>query len=571
MSKRRSLLTVILTTLLAAVCAFAVACFGATKYNITWNKDENITAITASDGGTLPDRAEEGSKISFKVQCKDGYEAQVSVNDKVSNADKNGVYAFTVNGDVKVDVKSEKVVASIEVTAKPTKLSYVAGEKPDTAGMVVKAKYADGSEGEISDYTLSVTTFSGGETSFKVAYKNHTAEVELDGAVKFTAKLTLGGGELTESAQTALAAMDGYKKEEDVVTFNYYLEEGQTLALPDKDGIIKKDNKLLGWTTGTEYIEAITSENQSVIELTADWQYVIVEISAVRLQNTRQANDTADKPYLVLEGTFYAAESAYLYLKEGKQNVELTGPEVTGKTNEDFVLYFDLTELANAAEKDSKFFGAWMDIRMNTKVGEEVKTQEIILNADSTIEVDANAHITNGNYKYNFTTWTSDAGKTALKVYVEKYNLTYQYEATVAQVGGKPTLTLSGCVKDEWKGGKVKIDWYQSGSDPVQTGDIAADGSWSVSFDLTQFETGKMAYAHITITDAQEKDVLGGSLGETNLLPSLCTNTGDFKAITNAGQVGTGFTINDSEGNAYNLGRATTWDGFVLYAVAAQQ
>lgn len=66
----------------------------------------------------------------------------------------------------------------IAVTTQPAKTDYTVGERFDPAGMVVTATYADGSTGEITDYTVDTTSaLSSDVTSVAVHYKGLTASV----------------------------------------------------------------------------------------------------------------------------------------------------------------------------------------------------------------------------------------------------------------------------------------------------------------------------------------------------------------------------------------------------------
>ena len=65
---------------------------------------------------------------------------------------------------------------SIEITNPPTKTSYYAGEDFDKTGMVVKAKYADGTSKEITDYTIKDgTKLTEGKTNVTIEYEGKIA------------------------------------------------------------------------------------------------------------------------------------------------------------------------------------------------------------------------------------------------------------------------------------------------------------------------------------------------------------------------------------------------------------
>ena len=48
----------------------------------------------------------------------------------------------------------KNTIIKIEVTKQPSKTGYVEGQNFDATGMIVKATYLDGTEKEITDYTI---------------------------------------------------------------------------------------------------------------------------------------------------------------------------------------------------------------------------------------------------------------------------------------------------------------------------------------------------------------------------------------------------------------------------------
>ena len=75
----------------------------------------------------------------------------------------------------KVNVAT-RLLESIGIAAAPNKTSYIAGEKLDTTGLKVVAKYSDNSSTEVTDYT--VTGFNSnvtGEQTITVTYQGKTA------------------------------------------------------------------------------------------------------------------------------------------------------------------------------------------------------------------------------------------------------------------------------------------------------------------------------------------------------------------------------------------------------------
>jgi len=74
----------------------------------------------------------------------------------------------------------DKTVSSIEVTTKPTKTSYNIGDTFDKTGMVVTAKYNDGTEEAVTGYSTSgFSSTTEGEKTITVTYKEKTADFKV--------------------------------------------------------------------------------------------------------------------------------------------------------------------------------------------------------------------------------------------------------------------------------------------------------------------------------------------------------------------------------------------------------
>ena len=74
----------------------------------------------------------------------------------------------------KDDTAAAPELTSLKITQAPAKTAYTAGESFDKTGMVVKGVYSDGSETEITAYTVDKTTLAEGDTAVTVSYKGLT-------------------------------------------------------------------------------------------------------------------------------------------------------------------------------------------------------------------------------------------------------------------------------------------------------------------------------------------------------------------------------------------------------------
>lgn len=105
---------------------------------------------------------EEGMSVNEWLDCSETYE---NTNGQSPNFDTT-IKAFTTS----------KILESIEITTPPTKTSYIVGENFDTTGMVVKAKYANGTSEVIADYNVTNgTNLALGQTSVTISYNGKTS------------------------------------------------------------------------------------------------------------------------------------------------------------------------------------------------------------------------------------------------------------------------------------------------------------------------------------------------------------------------------------------------------------
>ena len=77
-------------------------------------------------------------------------------------------------------IVKKNIVTKIEVTKQPIKTEYVEGQKFDKTGMVVKAKYLDGTEKEITDYKITKTeSLKIGDTTITIEYEGITSNIDI--------------------------------------------------------------------------------------------------------------------------------------------------------------------------------------------------------------------------------------------------------------------------------------------------------------------------------------------------------------------------------------------------------
>lgn len=135
---------------------------GVNDWNLTFNKNTGVFNIYKAEGS----KKEEIINIKYKASEK-FTTGSVTLSDiKMTTIDyetkeiENIVKNITIQGNdtqEPEEPKTEKKLTEIKIKENPTKTEYVEGEEFDKSGLKVIAKYSDGSEKEITDYTYSLT------------------------------------------------------------------------------------------------------------------------------------------------------------------------------------------------------------------------------------------------------------------------------------------------------------------------------------------------------------------------------------------------------------------------------
>ena len=120
---------------------------------------------------------------------------RASVNTGTGKYDYDNMYAYisssyvtVVNQGKTVDAPLAKVLESIYISQAPARTTYTAGETFDAAGMVVMARWNDGTESDVtSEVTYSTDALSEGTGSITVSYTNEGVTMTADQAVTVTA------------------------------------------------------------------------------------------------------------------------------------------------------------------------------------------------------------------------------------------------------------------------------------------------------------------------------------------------------------------------------------------------
>lgn len=495
MTKKKTLIGLLLAVVLSVVCMAVSACAKPTMYKVEWTIPESVM-VEVENYDAVPEDVAEGTVITFTVTPVTGYEATVKINKNPATAT-NGKYSFTVTKNSTVSITATEILSGIEVTANPAKLTYYAGDTIDTTGMVVKANYATGTSKVISTYSIRYTgenqAFAIGDTAFTVEYEGFTTQVNLDQAVVALVTINPVGGVWPEEFTSALKdnkEIANYSLADDGVISFTFTSLTSDIVLPEtiahKNG---EEWSFLNWGNDITKIKAGATESY---EIQAVWTAVLVTFNSVDLKMVD------GKPCLLLGITLEGVDSAYLYLYEGNQKLEFVGDEINSANGGEVELSLDLSKLS-AMEGSDAYYGAWMDIRVMTEISGVKISQELdsINHANPMAQVGKMIH--DDNYCYRFISW-NDGADDWLKIYFNVYN--YDYEVALNEIDGKVTADFTGTISANALGnyaltGKELVSI--AFGDIKGVGQLKSDRSFELSIDLTDLTSFNKTAGAITV------------------------------------------------------------------------
>ena len=176
----------------------------------------------------------------------------------------------------------EKTLQSIAITTKPNKTEYTEGEKFSKTGMIVTAKYSDGSSNAVTDYSYSPSgELKTTDTKVIITYQGKTAEIEITVKAKqATPEKTLQSiavttkpnkTEYTEGekfSKTGMIVTATYSDGSSNAVTNYTYSPSGELKTTDTKVIITYQGKTteVGITVNAKQVENITVDKDNTIK-----------------------------------------------------------------------------------------------------------------------------------------------------------------------------------------------------------------------------------------------------------------------------------------------------------------
>ncbi len=530
MTKRRTILAVVLGLIMALCLSLAVACGGteAETEVVKWtiNDKEHVT-VTVNDSTELPETYTVGETLTFKVVPASGYEVVVK-NGRTTLKGTDNVYSIEVKSgksanDIAITVS--KAIASVAVTKNPTRMTYYAGEFLDETGMEVSVTYATGDSEKIEKgYVVTYPSggaFTFGDTYFTVTYGGKTSEkVNLEAAVRGRIAFDLQGGTLTDAYKATLTANSEIKEQKQEGTMYYlYFDAALSAAipLPTSEEISRTSEAdepipFLGWSLNGNPVTAIPEKSIDGT-FTARWFVELVTLTGVKYETGTGAD--AGKVFLVISGTYHMANSVQLYFYEGNAKVEWKGDVYTGKIGQTFAAKYNMVNLGDARTEDgADYFGKWMDIKLVASVDGVEDVQEINLNdyGDDFVDTTQMAH--SENYTFSFQVYTPDGTSDRyLKAVVNRYIP----PITISQEGDNVVFTGSLLGEMAQQAKTVEIDYW--GSSFVVGRGTVENGQYSVSLALADMPYTTTMYFHFKVLNENGETVFTSGT-DNNLLNS---------------------------------------------------
>lgn len=130
----------------------------------------------------IPDSFQKADKHAKKRKYKvyRYHNGKVDILDAKFDKDKKKLHFKTDKFSTYALVAEDVAPVSIEVSANPTKMSYVEGEMFDTTGMTISLVYSDGTKEDITGYTVSVTSaLALTDKTVTIAYEGFTVQLPI--------------------------------------------------------------------------------------------------------------------------------------------------------------------------------------------------------------------------------------------------------------------------------------------------------------------------------------------------------------------------------------------------------
>ena len=235
---------------------------------------------------TTPLTGVNGEKVNIKVEGKNinvgSYTATASISSVTGGQEKASNYSLKSETTTKEYIISNKQLSGIVIAEPPTKTEYVEGQNFDKTGMMIKAVYNDGSEKEVTNYTVeNGSSLKVSQTSVTIKYTEGSVAKTITQKITVKEKLIFGVDDYDLTEEEGIRYIGNIQEKTTIKDLKRKIKTNGTIDIYKGDSKITDENVILG--TGMTIIIKLNNEeeNYNVIvkgDLTGDGQIKMADV-----------------------------------------------------------------------------------------------------------------------------------------------------------------------------------------------------------------------------------------------------------------------------------------------------
>ena len=277
---------------------------------------------------------------------------EIDLKDELKTSDEKVIVTYGGKStEFDITVK-ENTVTKIEITKQPTKTEYIEGQNFDATGMIVKATYLDGTEKEITDYTIENGNELGKDvTEIEIKFGKFSAFVPVTVSENILVSIEV----TTQPTKTEYIEGQTFDKTGMVVTGT--LLDGSSVLI---SGYSVSENKL---STDDTKIEVVFKEKITYVNIVVKKNIVTkIEVTKQPIKTEYIEGQKFDKTGMVVKATYldgtentitdYTINNTTLKSDDEEIEVEFEGVKTSVKINvtKNKVEKVEITKLPNKTQ-----------------------------------------------------------------------------------------------------------------------------------------------------------------------------------------------------------------------------
>ncbi len=277
---------------------------------------------------------------------------EIDLKDELKTSDEKVIVTYGGKStEFDITVK-ENTVTKVEITKQPTKTEYIEGQNFEATGMIVKATYLDGTEKEITDYTIENGNELGKDvTEVEIKFGKFSAFVPVTVSENILVSIEV----TTPPIKTEYIEGQTFDKTGMVVTGT--LLDGSSVLI---SGYSVSENKL---STDDTKIEVVFKEKITYVNIVVKKNIVTkIEVTKQPIKTEYIEGQTFDKTGMVVKATYldgtentitdYTINNTTLKADDEEIEVEFEGVKTSVKINvtKNKVEKVEITKLPNKTQ-----------------------------------------------------------------------------------------------------------------------------------------------------------------------------------------------------------------------------